>query len=133
MEKTINESFGKAYKCCSRKAIQATYAEGIPLKSYPFKVFVLEHPNTENVPFQVVFSAPKRNFKRAHDRNRIKRLLRETFRKKKLKFEDYLNKNEKQIVIFVIYTLRHELPFEELMKQTEKLFHTIEKELAKTK
>ncbi len=128
----MNESFGKAYKCCSRKTIQATYDKGKQLKSYPFKLFVLEHPNVEHVPFQVVFSAPKRNFKRAHDRNRIKRLLRETFRKKKLKFEEYLTQNEKQIVIFVIYTLRHELSYSDLLLHTEKMFQNIEKELAKT-
>jgi ribonuclease P protein component len=119
------EHFGKAYKLCSRKTIDTLFKEGKQLRAYPFMVYYHTCANEEKVPFQLVFSAPKRAFKRAHDRNYIKRLMRETFRKKKLILEAELLQREKQIALFVIYTPR-ELPnYTDLLQQTEKLLTKI--------
>jgi ribonuclease P protein component len=115
------EKFGKAYKLGSRKTIGSLFKEGKQLRSYPFTVYMHEFNNSENVPFQLVFSAPKRAFKRAHDRNYIKRLMRETFRKKKLILEDELTKQQKQLALFVIYTPRELPKYADLLHQTEKL------------
>lgn len=127
------ETFGKEYKLCSKKTIESLFSEGKQLRSYPFTIYLKEIPNNEKVFFQLVFSAPKKLFKRAHDRNYVKRILRETFRKKKLILEEYLQKEQKQIALFVIYT-RKELPsYAETLVQTEKLMHKINGFLADEK
>ncbi len=129
----MSETFGKEYKLCSKRTIESLFSEGKQLRAYPFTVYLKEVDNDEKVLFQLVFSAPKRQFRRAHDRNYVKRIMRETFRKKKLILEDFLQKEQKQIALFVIYTQK-ELPvYKDLLVQTEKLMHKINGFLADEK
>lgn len=125
----MDERFGKAYKLCSRKIIDSMFSKGKQVRVYPFVVYFMEQELPVKEPFQLVFSAPKRIFRLAHERNRIKRLLRETFRKKKLILEDVLRKENKQLALFVIYTAREELPLQKLMAKTEQLLVKITEEL----
>ncbi len=129
----MSEQFGKKYKLCSKKIIESLFSEGRQLRSFPYMVYFKEVALTEDVSFQIVISAPKRQFKRAHDRNHVKRLMRETIRKKKLILESELQKQQKQIALFVIYTQR-ELPvYSELLSQTEKLMNKLTSALADEK
>jgi len=50
---------------------------------FPFKVFYLSLGTTARFPSKVLISVPKKNFNRAVDRNRIKRLMREAYRRNK--------------------------------------------------
>jgi ribonuclease P protein component len=84
-----------------------------------------------NTPFQIVFSAPKRTFRKAHDRNRIKRLCKETVRKNKSILEEYLNQVQMQLALFFVYSHSEELPYEVLFKKNKQLFEQIVVELKK--
>jgi ribonuclease P protein component len=53
---------------------------------------------------KVGVSASARNFKKAVDRNRIKRLLREAYRLNKAVLVEHLEKTGQQFGIFIIYT-----------------------------
>lgn len=57
-------------------------------------------------PAQVMFAASKRLYKRAHDRNRIKRLLREGYRKQKHIVYRSLDERQKQAALLFIFTGR---------------------------
>lgn len=121
----MSENFGRKYKLKSRKTIELLFKEGTQLRSYPFLVYLKAVDLPEGIPFQFVFAAPKRQFKKAHDRNYVKRLMFECFRKKKLILEELLQKEQKQFALFVIYTQR-ELPvYADLMQSTEKVMHKI--------
>jgi len=115
------EHFGKSYKLCSRKTIDLLFNEGKQLRVFPLKVYYSESKSIEKVPFQVVLSAPKRQFKRAHDRNYVKRLLKEVLRKEKQPLEDALNESGKQLSLFIIYTNKEVLTYQELEKCARKL------------
>jgi len=79
----MNEKMGKQYKLCSQKLIESIFETKQSVKSYPFIAHYKAFELPAKVPFQLVLSVPKRNFKRAHDRNKIKRQMREIIRKNK--------------------------------------------------
>jgi ribonuclease P protein component len=125
----MNQSFGKEYKLCSKKLIEKIFKEGKSVKAFPFTLLFLEHENTGNVPFQLVISAPKKMNRHAHDRNRIKRIVREAFRKNKFILEDFLNANNLQLAIFLVYTSKEEMTTEQLDKKTKKIFTLLTEKL----
>jgi ribonuclease P protein component len=125
----MSQSFGKEYKLCRRKLIDGVFKTGKVIKQYPFVVHFLEVDEKLEAPFQVTISAPKRNFRKAHDRNRIKRLMRETIRFNKMILEDKISKSQKNIIMFMVYTSKEEIPFTTLMKKNELLFEQITKHI----
>jgi ribonuclease P protein component len=127
----MNEQFGKEYKLCSQKIIDTIFIEKKSVKAYPFVLSYFELPLPSSTPFQITVSVPKRIFKKAHDRNRIKRLMRECIRKNKLNLEPFLIDNTKQVALFMIYTAREELTIELLQKKTKQLFKQLIDELSK--
>lgn len=60
--------------------------------------------DTQIVPLQAGFTVSARNFKKAVDRNRIKRLMRECYRLQKNDLKTTLEKNHRILAIFFIYT-----------------------------
>ncbi len=125
----MSEHFGKAYKLCSRKTIDRLFKEGKQLRAFPLSVYYLEIENIEKVPFQVVISAPKRQFKRAHDRNYVKRLIKEVLRKEKQPLENLLTPSGKQLALFIIYTNKEIVTYPELEKCMKKLIGKLLAEL----
>jgi ribonuclease P protein component len=126
----VNQSFGKEYKLCSKKRISEVFEAKQSIKAYPLIAHFKELDRTdETTPFQVVLSAPKRNFRKAHDRNRIKRLMREAIRKNKLPLESFLEERGKCLALFVIYTSREELSLAVLEKKTKQLISGLIKQI----
>jgi ribonuclease P protein component len=118
----MDQTFGKKYKLCRQKLIDSVFKSGNTVKQYPFVVHYMEVEETLEAPFQITISAPKRLFRKAHDRNRIKRLMRETVRKNKLILESLIESNEKQMALFMVYTSKEEMPYDVLLRKTEQLF-----------
>ncbi|NIJ43881.1 ribonuclease P protein component [Wenyingzhuangia heitensis] len=73
-------TLGKNQKLKSRKAIAQLFIEGQSVKEFPIKMIYLPVPKDQEQITKVAFSVPKRNFKLAVHRNKIKRLLREAYR-----------------------------------------------------
>jgi len=85
-------TFGKQEKLKSRKLIEKLFTKGNSVKKFPVRLVFLQTEHTSNFPVQAGFSVPKRNFKKAVDRNRIKRLLREAYRHQKQSLYEELEK-----------------------------------------
>ena len=118
----MDQTFGKKYKLCRQKLIDSVFKSGTTVKKYPFVVHFMEIEENLEAPFQITVSAPKRLFKKAHDRNRIKRLMRETIRKNKLILETFITTNNKQLILFMVYTSKEEMKYDVLLRKTEQLF-----------
>ena len=73
-------SFSKNEKLKSKKLIDSLFAEGKSVSHYPIKLIYLKTELPKQVPIQTGVTVPKKNFKSAVKRNRIKRLLREGYR-----------------------------------------------------
>ena len=122
----MDQTFGKEYKLCSQKKIESLFKTGKSVKKFPLIVHFQEvEEETLSKPFQIVISAPKRIYRKAHDRNRIKRLMREAVRKNKNILESYLLPKNKNIILFLVYTNKEEIPLHVLMKKTEQLFNLV--------
>lgn len=127
----MNETFGKEYKLCSQKIIQDLFDNGNKLHSFPFTFQYAIQVIPSKVPFQITISVPKRNFKKAHDRNRIKRLIRECIRKNKLILEEPLKASGKQLALFLIYKHNSELDYTTLMHKTSKILLLLNESIQK--
>ena len=78
MSKTY--TFTKEERLCNKKLIDELFHNGSSFLCYPFKVSWLIVNEPLLFPAQVLFSVSKKRFKRAVDRNLIKRRIREAYR-----------------------------------------------------
>lgn len=101
----------KTDKLKSRKLIDQLFSEGDRVKSFPFHMVFLPVDNDRITTLQVGFSVPKRNIKLAVDRNRIKRLMREVYRKNKNLFSEGINE---KYIFMIVYTARNEMEYADL-------------------
>lgn len=99
--------FGKEDKLKSRKQIDRLFSKGKHFSNFPFKVIWL--PENEKGILQAGVGVSSRYFKKAVDRNRIKRLMREAYRLQKNVLFDHLQTTGRKISVFILYTGR-ELP-----------------------
>jgi ribonuclease P protein component len=95
------QTFTKAERLSGKTSIDEVYKKGKTIQSYPFKISSLE-VSQSNVPVKIIISVPKRSFKRAVDRNKIKRFIREAYRKNKTLL--YEGINTKKLFVMFIYT-----------------------------
>ena len=104
--------FSKAERLKSRKLIAALFKGGHSYLAYPFRVVWLPLPDVIDTgfPAQVAIAAPKRTFKTAVARNRIKRLVRESYRLQKNDFYTKLRTENHRIGLLLMYVAKTELP-----------------------
>ena len=125
----MNQKFGKEYKLCSQKAIEHLFQQQTKVRQFPFVMHYAVMELATKRDFQVVISAPKRIFRKAHDRNRIKRLMREVLRKNKAPLESMLQHKNVQVALFFIYTQKEELDHDVLQKKMKLLLEKLIKQL----
>ncbi|RYY16385.1 MAG: hypothetical protein EOO36_11235, partial [Cytophagaceae bacterium] len=71
-------TFPKAEHLCRKKLIEQLFSkQSASFGIYPLRLTWLPAPARSSAPPQVLITVSKRTFKRAVDRNRLKRLLRE--------------------------------------------------------
>jgi ribonuclease P protein component len=118
------QTFRKNERLCGKKSIDELFMNGQTFHAFPFKIIWLSAVENNGNPARVLISVPKRNFKKAVQRNRVKRLIREVYRKHKSILYVYLLKNETEINIAFIYTGNKVLSYKEL---DEKIIFTLDR------
>ncbi len=78
---------------------------------------------------QAGFSASSRNFKRAVDRNRIKRLMREAYRREKHILEQHLREKNLSLSLFLIYTGKQLPDYPTVLQQIRELIRLLVKKI----
>ncbi len=113
-------SYSKVEKLKSRKVIESLFTEGQSVGVFPLRLFYIELPETETTITKTAVSVSKKNFRLAVHRNKIKRLLRETFRLNKHLILD--NASKKYALLF-LYVGKDMPDFDLLNKSIKKVMH----------
>jgi ribonuclease P protein component len=64
----------------SEKSISELFVAGRTLSVMPIRLIYILKSSTDKTPFKIGFAVPKKNFKKAVDRNLLKRRMREAYR-----------------------------------------------------
>ena len=111
----MNNTLGKTERLKSKKLIKKLFEEGVSIKNFPFRLVYI---TTEKPPIKSSFSVPKRNFKKAVDRNRIKRLIKEAYRLEKKNLVKTLSFN---CIFMITFLGKKEPTFSEVQKKIGEL------------
>lgn len=122
-------TFRKDEKLCSQKIIGEIFLSGTSFLCYPLKVVWKYEQLLTSYPAQVVFSVPKRLFKRAHDRNLLKRQLREVYRHQKQDLYQALELNDRKIAFMIVYIAKEKLDFCQIEGAMAKVITKLNKKL----
>ncbi len=77
---TNRQTFSKKEKLKGKKAFDILFSEGQSIKAYPIQLRFLPMDFPDGASIKVAVVAPKKKFRKAFQRNRVKRLLREAYR-----------------------------------------------------
>ncbi len=105
------QTFAKAERLHSKKIIQELFTKGSSFYLHPFKVILLLNPDQATAQHQILISVSKRFFKKAVDRNLLKRRIREAYRKEKEGFQV-----PTRLLIAFIYTNKLPLPLSDIQQ-----------------
>ena len=122
-------SYEKKEKLKSRKLIQELFSKGKMFTVYPVKVFYMQPAVLMDNQVKTGVGTSTRHFKKAVDRNRVKRLLREIYRIEKLPLHEYLKSSGKQVVIFFLYVDKSMPEYPELKTKMHLALHKLMKQL----
>jgi ribonuclease P protein component len=96
-------TYNKKEKLKSRKQLEALFSKGRTFLHFPVKVvYMLPEVPLDNI-VKAGVGASSRQFKKAVQRNRIKRLLREAYRLNKQPLHQFLQTHNRQLVVFLLY------------------------------
>ncbi len=113
-------SFRKSERLYKRKEIQELFEKGSSFHLYPFRVLVMrQEPPGRN--HKVLISVPNRVFRKAVDRNLLKRRIREAYRLQKHKLP------AGPLTLGFIYTGNKMLPFDEISQKMALAFGKMDK------
>lgn len=122
-------TFKKEERLYGYAALDNVYNKGKRVQTDSIKVIYIEVPASDEPPCRVVFSVSKRSFKKAVDRNLIKRRMREIYRNHKHLLYNHLNEKEKSIHIHITYISRQIISFASLKESLLKALKIIANKL----
>ena len=118
-------TFGKNERLKSVIVLDRAFAEGAKLKARSILVRYTKSSFDAPCPYQVATTVSKRRFKRAVDRNRIKRLLREAWRLEKHRLLVGWSVGDPQRALVFIYIGREIPTFEACQHNIRKIIDVL--------
>jgi ribonuclease P protein component len=106
----VRATFSKRERLFSLRLIEMLFGQSASrsLAAFPLRVVYLLHDRQDgDEPVQMLVSVPKKHFHHAVDRNRVKRQVREAYRRRKQILYDALPENKTLLLAFVWLSDRH--------------------------
>ncbi|MDL2314826.1 ribonuclease P protein component [Bacteroidales bacterium OttesenSCG-928-C19] len=127
----MKNTFRKYERLCNKSAIDNLFKKGHLVYCFPLAIrWTLVSMPMEQTPCQVLLIAPKKLFKRATERNKRKRILKESFRQQKHPLYTFLNENEIQMHLAISFTKEQEITKDQLDAILESGFDKLIKKIA---
>ena len=119
----MNEGLPKEQRLYKKKAIQLLFEKGKGFNFYPFRVVVYTHASEDDEPSipRFLISVSKKRFHHAVKRNRIKRIVREAWRRNKSELIVKCEEHKVTFDIALVYTATIILSYEEVEKKIKQL------------
>ena len=118
-------TFPKEEHLCRKKLIEELFSkQSSSFGVYPLRIVWIKAATPTSAPPQVLISVSKRTFKRAVDRNRIKRLIREAYRLNKYRLTEQPNGHEIAL-LGIIFTGKEKSPLTLVEKKLISAFHRL--------
>jgi ribonuclease P protein component len=114
--------FRKSERLCSRKSIGKLFLSGNTLFHHPFRMLWLESGSDNPYPATIAISVPARRIKKAVNRNRIKRVIRESYRINKEILHESLAAQNRKIEMMIVFVSGTEYDFDFINKKLRELF-----------
>jgi len=127
MKAVERKLFAKNERLCLQKDINRLFAAGKTFVSYPLRIIYLPVSTADSAAsgLSILVSVPKKRMKHAVKRNRIKRLIRESFRLVKSESTSCIEQKGKQLHIAFIYMRDEMTPFADMEKSVRKALEMI--------
>jgi len=131
----MNNSLGKKERLKSKKAVSEIFgAQKSSVKAFPFRAFYSITESQRPIA-KFGIAVPKKKFKRAVDRNRVKRLVKESIRTNKFDLNNELKKSSLSMNIMIVCQADNlpsfntvELKIKEVLKKLSQVVIAYEKE-----
>ena len=115
------EGLPKYERICKENDIQALFDKGEGFSVYPFRViFLFRHDESRPVTVRLLVSVSKKRFHHAFKRNRVKRLIRETWRRNKAPLYEICERDNISLDVALVYTATVIHSYEEVLEKTHK-------------
>ena len=113
---------GKEERLKSNLSIQELLKHGKVVSRFPLKIYWDYSPDPQQkYPVRAAISVPKRKFRKAVDRNLMKRRLREAYRLNKYTLYDTLDLRQQKIQLIILLLSDEFIPFDLLEKGLREL------------
>lgn len=100
----FKHTFRKSERIFKQKEIDVLFEKGTSFTVYPLRVVYVEQQPDSGAEAAVLIGVPKKRFKRAVHRNRVKRLIREAYRLNKQALLESLREKGKGLLIGFLFT-----------------------------
>jgi ribonuclease P protein component len=115
-------TLGKEERLKSNLSIQELLKQGKTISSYPLKMYWNFSPDMhQKYPARAAISVPKRKFRKAVDRNLMKRRIREAYRLNKHILYETLDQRQQKIQLIILLLSDEFIPYAQLEKGIREL------------
>jgi ribonuclease P protein component len=122
-------TFNKSERISKKKDIDHLFANGMSFIFYPLRVVYSCIESSNKGSISILISVPKRKFKRAVKRNRIKRLIREAYRLNKGRLKGLIEDRNFRVLIGFIYLDNEVKEYHDIEKGIKKTMELLEEKL----